>query len=210
MAGPPQAKLSTAAQREQRQQDAYSLRLRGFGDEMIASVLGVPKQVVWRDLETLRRRMRVIAEELDPFDFVAETVAFFQKIRAECMIVAAEDPDNAVRLQALRNAADAHTRLVAFMQELGLVPKELGALTVRERGHDRAERPSAPGDVLECYETAFGTYSPEERQRIVGLDTSYPRLPSAESPGLPGARAPDEGAGGRVLPPGESGGVAGE
>lgn len=203
--------------RELRNLQILELHCRNVPHPTIAQVMGCSREtvraVVKAGLEAMRAQF---IDQYDPYQMVAESASTLTSLRAEALQIASSEPDPSVKLHAMRTAADMNQRLVSMMQDVGMLPKELGTLRWRDGDGPRNARDELPEaarvpDVIAAYESAFGDpYPPAERQRIVDLDSPDARVPRAAPAVVPEPHGPVLGDQRRVLPSDPAGHVAGE
>ena len=185
----PQSDQSPEERREQALEHVRDLMVQGFNHFSIARVLGIKPWTAKRYMETVRRRNLAGAEAMNPAQEVADANAFFQAIRAEHMLIYRAEQDTVTRLQALRQAVSVEKQRMDLLSSIGFLPQQLGTVRVEgARAIDDLERAPQPGNVIEAYESAFGPLSPEERRRVVDMDSKDDRVQRAEPPGLPEPR----------------------
>jgi len=203
---------SVLANREERIQQVLTLSLRKVSTPRIAQLLGLHPSTVRSDLAIALRQMTADAAATDPFALLGETKYIYEHLRSEALgVVAKRDQAPQLKLNAIRAAADLQGQLVDLAQSVGLLPKKLGTLRVKADEQvlgDRLKRLETH-DVVTLYEEEFGAFSAEEKQRVMALDREPPGVPDPAGGGVRGAPSPVPGAGGRVLPPGPAGDVAG-
>lgn len=209
---PPAPDASLAA-REVRIQQILKLHFRKVPHVMIAKVLKLHVSTVRSDIALGLRGMTAAAAGTDPFALFGESVYIYEELRSEALnVLAKTGEDHQLKLHAIRTASDLQGKLVEIAQGVGMLPKKLGTLRVQSEDKSLNERLRRleTDDVVTLYEEEFGAFGAEEKQRIMALDRASPGIPDPEGGGVRGAPSPVRGAGGRVLPPGPAGDVAGE
>jgi hypothetical protein len=124
------AKRPTVAEQARRNEDIVAARMRGISYRHLARTYGMSKSRVHQIHQEFREEDGTLRNQ-DPVEVVDEMLEGFQSDIEELVLLGATTQQDSVRVSSITARMAARQKIIDLLQELGVLPKDLGQLSVQ-------------------------------------------------------------------------------
>lgn len=117
------------AERQQRNEMIVSMRARGVSERQVAQTLNIDRTTVQRVMKEWKAANPTLRSQ-DPLDIIDEMLIGFQADLEELALLSVTAKTEAARVGAINARMAARDRIIGLLQSTGVLPNDLGKLSV--------------------------------------------------------------------------------